>query len=579
MQNLELSFNQLIKAGKQGDAARPKVRIAILAEFASQHLVKALKAAGAMNNLEFDIWEADYDAIDAAVLNESSALYEQPYDYIVLYCSVLKLYKQFSHSPREGFGTQKLDYINNLVSTLQSRTKSRIIVSNYPLYDDAVFGNYANKTSHSFLYQLRTLNVGLMDLAAATKNVFIVDAEVLAGWKGRKETLDPKLYIHADIIYTLDFLGLLAQGTASIIATAQGSFKKCVILDLDNTTWGGIIGDDGIENIQIGDLGLGKAFTMLQLWVKNLKDRGIIVAVSSKNTEEIAKEVFLSHPQMVLRMDDIAVFAVNWETKVDNIRFIQSVLNIGFDSMVFLDDNPFERAIVRENIEGITVPELPEDPAEYLSYLQSLNLFETTSFTEEDAQRTKQYQEEAGRTMLQKSFTSEAEFLDSLSMVADVKEVDRFSLPRVAQLTQRSNQFNLRTVRYTEEDVKKLMADPDKFVITVSLKDKFGDYGLISCVFLEKQKDELFINNWIMSCRVLKRGVENLVLNEVMAVAKEKGLKMVVGEYLPTAKNALVKDHYKNLGFEEKAGKWFIDPASYQSKHTNIKKRNSYAVK
>ncbi|MFL5740263.1 MAG: HAD-IIIC family phosphatase, partial [Flavisolibacter sp.] len=389
----------------------------------------------------------------------------------------------------------------------------------------------------------------------------------------------PKLYVHADIIYTLDFLALLASSTTTIIAAAQGSFKKCIILDLDNTLWGGIIGDDGIENIQVGNLGLGKAFSNFQLWLKNLKERGIILAVSSKNTEEIAKDVFLNHPEMVLRMEDIAVFAVNWETKVDNIRFIQSVLNIGFDSIVFLDDNPFERSIVRENIPGITVPDLPEDPAEYLACLQSLNLFETTSFTEEDAQRTKQYQEEAGRTILQKSFTSEEEFLESLDMVAEVKPVDQFSLPRVAQLTQRSNQFNLRTVRYTEEEVKQIIVDPSRSVLTISLKDKFGDYGLISCVFLERKEKNLFITNWIMSCRVLKRGVEHLVLNEITSLAREQGLKNVVGEYIPTAKNGIVQDHYKNLGFEAKDGKWMLEISSYQVRPTNIKKRNDYAVK
>jgi FkbH-like protein len=239
-----------------------------------------------------------------------------------------------------------------------------------------------------------------------------------------------------------------------------GKFKKCVVLDLDNTVWGGIIGDDGLENIQVGSLGIGKAFTEFQYWVKKLKNRGVIVAVCSKNTESVAKEPFEKHPDMVLKLDDIAVFIANWENKVDNIRKIQQILNIGFDSMVFLDDNPFERNMVRENIPGLLVPELPEDPAEYLEYLYTLDLFETVSYTDNDAERTRQYQIEAQRITLFEKFTNEDDFLESLNMVSVVESFSKFNIPRVAQLSQRSNQFNLRTIRYTEADLEHIAASP-----------------------------------------------------------------------------------------------------------------------
>jgi FkbH-like protein len=284
---------------------------------------------------------------------------------------------------------------------------------------------------------------------------------------------------------------------------------------------------------------------------------------------------------MTLRLDDISVFAVNWETKVDNILFIQSILNIGFDSMVFLDDNPFERAIVKQHIPDITVPDLPEDPAEYLFYLQTLNLFETASFSEEDASRTRQYQEEASRSVLQKTFTSEAEFLESLQMTAEIKPLDNFTVPRVAQLTQRSNQFNLRTVRYTDDDISRLMDEPTKFTLTVSLKDSFGDYGLISAVIMEKRTgDVFFIDTWIMSCRVLKRGVENFLLNEIVHLARESGCLYVQGEYIPTAKNGIVKNHYSQLGFKQidEGGHWILDINEYNYKPTFITKTNSYAI-
>ena len=253
---------------------------------------------------------------------------------------------------------------------------------------------------------------------------------------------------------------------------------------------------------------------------------------------------------MVLKMDDIAVFQANWETKVDNIRTIQSILNIGFDSMVFLDDNPFERNLVRENIKGITVPELPEDPAEYLEYLYSLNLFETASYSNLDKDRTKQYQVEAQRVSLSKTFTNEADFLKSLNMVSGVSGFTKFNIPRVAHLSQRSNQFNLRTVRYTDADIEALANDPNVIDLSFTLEDKFGDNGLIAVIIMKPfDKETLFVDTWFMSCRVLKRGMENFTLNTMVEKAKTAGFKKIIGEYLPTSKNKMVENHYTRLGF------------------------------
>jgi FkbH-like protein len=353
------------------------------------------------------------------------------------------------------------------------------------------------------------------------------------------------------MILSIDALPYSASRVMDIVCAVKGQFKKCLILDLDNTVWGGVIGDDGIEGIQLGHgLGIGKAFSEFQMWVKKLKQRGIIICVASKNNEDTAKEPFEKHPDMILKLDDIAVFQANWETKVDNIRTIQQILNIGFDSMVFLDDNPFERNIVRDNIPGITVPELPEDPAEYLEYLYSLNLFETASYSSMDKDRTKQYQVEAQRVSLSKTFTNEKDFLKSLNMVSVVNGFTKFNTPRVAQLSQRSNQFNLRTIRYTDADIEALADDPNVIDLSFTLEDKFGDNGLIAVVIMKPQsKETLFVDTWFMSCRVLKRGMENFTLNTMVEKAKAAGYKKIIGEYIPTTKNKMVENHYKSLGF------------------------------
>ena len=297
--------------------------------------------------------------------------------------------------------------------------------------------------------------------------------------------------------------------------------------------------------------------------------------VASKNNEETAKEPFEKHPDMILKLDDIAVFQANWETKVDNIRTIQSILNIGFDSMVFLDDNPFERNIVRENIKGITVPELPEDPGEYLEYLYSLNLFETASYSNADKDRTKQYQVEAKRVSLSKTFTNEADFLKSLDMVSTVSGFTKFNTPRVAQLSQRSNQFNLRTIRYTEADITSLAEDPNVIDLSFTLEDKFGDNGLIAVIIMKRQDAEtLFVDTWFMSCRVLKRGMENFTLNTMVERAKAAGYKKIIGEYLPTPKNKMVENHYLGLGFSKmensETARYELDVEAYQPRECYI---------
>jgi FkbH-like protein len=280
---------------------------------------------------------------------------------------------------------------------------------------------------------------------------------------------------------------------------------------------------------------------------------------------------------MILKLEDIAVFMANWETKVDNIRAIQQILNIGFDSMVFLDDNPFERNIVREHIPEITVPELPEDPGEYLEYLYSLNLFETASYSGADKDRTKQYQVEAQRVSLSKTFTNEADFLKSLNMISQVSGFTKFNTPRVAQLSQRSNQFNLRTIRYTEADIAALAADPKVIDLSFTLEDKFGDNGLIAVVIMKEQdSDTLFVDTWFMSCRVLKRGMENFTLNTMVDEAKAKGYKRIIGEYLPTAKNKMVDAHYPNLGFtpiaDAQSAQYLLDVDNYIPRECYITK-------
>lgn len=567
-------FNYLKKNLKKEKLGFRKIKLAIVSDSASQFLKSAIKGYGIEKEIDFDIYEADYNQIDLQVFDFSSELYEYEPEFIFINYSSEHLLKEFYKKTKNqqfNFSNDKITHFKKIVDTLNSKLKSKIIVNNYLEINDNVFGNFASKVEISFIYQVRKLNFQLMDFSRETKNLFIADFTSLQSQYGYHFTFDPKLYTNADIVYSIDFIPYIAKSITDIVCSISGIFKKCLILDLDNTVWGGIIGDDGIEGIQIGDLGIGKAFTELQLWAKQLKQRGIILCVCSKNTEEIAKEPFAQHPEMVLKLEDIAVFMANWDNKVDNIKYIQNVLNIGFDSMVFLDDNPFEREMVRIGISDITVPNLPEDPAEYLGYLRTLNLFETASFTDEDEIRTQQYQEEAKRNILQKSFGNEEDFLKNLNMLSDLKPFNKFTIPRVAQLTQRSNQFNLRTIRYTEEEILQIADSKEYFSLSFTLEDTFGEHGLIGIIILKNIDNEsAFIDSWIMSCRVLKRGMENFTLNKIVELAKEKGFNRIIGEYIPTKKNAIVKNHYLDLGFRSEGEEWILELANFEPLKTFI---------
>jgi len=562
----EVTFKQLKKLS--GSAALPvQYRLAVMGDCATQHLATALRGYGAYTGLGLSVFDADYNQINALVMDEHSELYEFRPDGVLLQMCTQKLFESFCETPLAGRAAFA-DTVYARIRSIWQRLgpKVAILQCNFPLLDDGVFGQFGNKTADSFLFQQRKLNFLLMQGCQEMKNVYIIDLDSLQTRLGQEAFGDVKLYYIAKMPIRVDALPAVAKLVVDMIRVLRGAFKKCVVLDLDNTLWGGVIGDDGLSGIQIGELGVGHAFSDFQSWLKQLKNRGILLAVCSKNNEPAAKEPFEKHPEMVLRLEDFSMFVANWEDKAGNIRNIQQTLNIGMDSLVFLDDNPFERNLVRSMIPEITVPELPEDPALYLQYLRSLDLFEVASYSAEDAQRTDQYRVQADRAVFEASFQSYEDYLAGLEMQAVAAPFDPFHYPRIAQLTQRSNQFNLRTVRYTEAEIEELAHSDSHICLYFTLRDKFGDHGLISVVVLDKQsQDTLFISEWLMSCRVLKRGMEEFIVNKILRTAADQGFRKVVGEYVPTPKNAMVKDLYEKMGFTRTGeGRFEAEPATFR---------------
>lgn len=569
------NFMELQKASRKCDLSDNSYRLAILGNSSTQHLAIAIKGYAQIIGLDINVFDADYDQIDIQLLDNNSETFSFNPDSILINLTPERIYEDYqslSEMERTSFADSYIEKIVNYWELIRNNSKSLIIQSTITEYDDGVFGSYGGKVRSSFLYQIRKLNYLIGDRAADNKDVFIVDYCNIQNNVGRDKLVDPKMLYMAKMSVALDILPKYAKRVVDVIAALKGQVKKCVICDLDNTLWGGIIGEDGLSGIKIGNLGSGHAYEDLQIWLKQLKQRGILLAVCSKNDDHIAKEPFEKLEEMVLKLDDFAIFVANWDNKVDNIRYIQSTLNIGFDSMVFLDDNPFERNLVRENISEVCVPELPDDPAKYLSYLQSLNLFETASYSVEDANRTTQYQVEAKRNELKLKATSYEDYLKELDMECEWNYFDSQNAPRIAQLTQRSNQFNLRTVRYTEAEILDIINDPKKVGLYFKLKDKYGDYGLISVIILNIDNNLGFIDTWLMSCRVLKRGVEQFVLNKMIQVSKKNGVNVLQGEYLETKKNHMVSNLYDDLQFDKiEENRWELDLNTYAEKNVNIR--------
>lgn len=569
------TFQELKKASKISIEGK-NLKLALLGNNATQMLATSIKGYARKETLNLSVYDADYNQIDAQLLDPNSEVYNFKPDFIAIYIAVEKLYEEFldmSINARREFADIYSTKIKNYWTLINNNLNCKILQFSLVELDDRAFGNYAGKVPVSFLYQMRKLVYYLQEEQEKFDNVYPVELAYLQNQFGRKFTFNNQLYYTSKITLSFQILPYVAKQIIDIIKTTQGRIRKCIVLDLDNTIWGGVIGDDGLGNIEIGELGRGHAFTNFQLWLKQLKERGILLAVCSKNDEVNAKEPFTKHSEMVLHLDDISAFVANWNDKASNIKFIQESLNLGMDSFVFVDDNAFERNLVKSKIKDISVPELPEDPANYLDFLQEQNYFDTISYSNEDIKRTNQYKQEFERKELQVQYNSIDDYLKELDMQGESKPFDEIHYSRIAQLTQRSNQFNLRTIRYTESDIKRIADSEEYITLYFTLKDKFGDHGLISVIILQKMSSQtLFIDTWLMSCRVLKRGMEEYIINKLIDVSKKEGYTRIIGEYIPTLKNNMVCDIYDRMGFIRiEENKYEINTDTYQEKNTYIK--------
>jgi len=543
------------------------LRIAVLGSGTMGHFADTLRLWLALEGFRPEIHLASYGSFRQEILDPHSALYAFQPDVVWLFATGRDLLPQvdFGAAPDacESAVQAAVSEWRNLWRRVRESAPVAILQNNCEAPAVRIFGHYDGALPWSPANLARRLNLVLAE-ATAAENVSLFDLDHTASVFGLSRWHQDRHWYQSKQPFAPDAFGLVAFQAARFLSASRGAAKKCVAFDLDNTLWGGIAGDDGLAGIHLGNDPEGEAYLALQDYLKTLQRRGILLAVCSKNEEAVAQEPFLKHPAMRLRLEDIVAFRANWKNKADNLRDIASSLNIGLDSLVFVDDNPAERELVRSVLPEVTVPEMPADPAEFVPALVAGRYFEASSFSGEDTARTRLYYENARREAARTSATDLAGFLRDLDMEALSGPPDSFTLPRMAQLLARTNQFHPTTTRHTESELAAMAANRRAWVRWFSLRDRFGDHGLVSVAALLPQDDAWIIDSWAMSCRVFSRGLEELVFLEMVRAAKESGVPYLIGRYYPTSKNRPVADLFPRLGFradgaENGGSRWRFD--------------------
>ncbi len=535
------------------------IKVALLGSASIQLVTSVTKALLTKYDLYADVYEGEYNGILMEAMDANSKLYEFAPEYIIILPDYHDIVDQCPTilSDRvavlEVVEKTKNVYAKMLEMIHSKLPGSQIIISNFV---SPFWGNLGNLEANYIFSQknfFQLLNLSLTENKPSY--VSILDMDGLASFIGKKQWFDESAYFLNKSGFALPYIGYVCDLIARQFQAFVGKPNKCLVLDLDNTIWGGIVGDVGYDGIMLDPNDAeGEAYQAFQKYVLALKHRGIILAVCSKNDAENAKEPFEKNSNMILKLGDISSFVANWNDKASNIKLISEELNIGLDSFVFFDDNPTERALVKQFLPEITVIDVPEDPALYVRALDQAYAFEWNQITQEDISRSDSYAQNIERTTLMESCVDYNDYLKKLNMHIQVAAVEEKTLPRFSQLTNKSNQFNVRTQRYSEAEIDEMAKNKNYELLTVSLCDKFTNYGIIACVVLRFEDQVCYIDNWVMSCRVLKKTIENYTAEKIVSEAIKQNVKCIKAEYLRTKKNGMVANLFETLSFEKVDG-------------------------
>jgi FkbH-like protein len=548
---------QIEKDFGENRSATPKsIRIGFLSSFTTKGIQEVLHVQCFGLGAQIHFFESAYKQYAQEILNKRSNLYKFNPNLIILFIDIASLLSnlacslhQQSELARKKWVNEQINELDAFVSALKSNSDAQIILHNFETPSHSALGILENKQPFGIIESIEHLNAKLRHRFKLDSRVFLFDYNSFLSNIGKQHARDEKMYYLGDIKLNWNHMPALGNAYLSYIKPMLSLNRKCLVVDLDNTLWGGIVGEDPMEDLKLGPTPEGRPFLELQQYLLSLYHRGIILAINSRNNPSDALKVLRTHPHMVLKEKHFSSIQLNWNDKASNLRSIAKELNIGLDSIAMLDDDPFMRDLVRSTLPDVLIIDLPPDPARYLSSIMKLNDFNTLQLTNEDKVKGEIYAAERKRKVVKLKALDLTTYLKALQTKVTIEKASKRNFPRIAQLTQKTNQFNMTTRRYQESDIKRFSDSPNYLVCSVKAKDKFGDYGIIGAAIVEKKKELWQIDTFLMSCRALGRHIEQALLYYLIQSAKARKVPYLRGEFVPTSKNELAKHFYRDNGF------------------------------
>ena len=538
-----------------------KIRIAFVGSFSLNGFEETIQVQCNDEKINCLTYNSPYNQFTQEILNDNSNLYKFKPDITFLLIDnrvILEDSFYFSNinSKNKKYTDEKINEIQNLIQVFTQKSQSKIVMANFVIPTYTSLGIYESKIEYGIKEIILNLNKKLKQLSRNIDSLYIYDFNSFVTKFGEKNILDYKKMNYGDIKINFDIIPHLIYDFLGYVKPIQGLNKKCLVLDLDNTLWGNIIGEDGFEGIKMGPYPEGRSFVEFQKVIKSLSENGIILAINSKNNQNETMKVINEHPHMILREKDFSCIKINWNDKISNMKEIAKELNIGLDSIVFFDDDPINRELLRMSLPEVNTIELPKDPSIYAQILRDLNDFNTLKITKDDTERKKMYSQEQNRQKLESSTENLNEYLKKLDIKIKIKLNDKFSISRISQLILKTNQFNLTTKRYQEEQIKEFVKDETMIVGCSEIEDKFGENGITNVFIIKTKPNEWIIDTFLLSCRIMGRGIEEGIIGKILEIAKNKGIKKITATFIPTEKNKPAENFLKNYGFKKEKENW-----------------------
>jgi len=541
-----------------------KIRIGLLSSFTINGLKEILEVKSAERNISCMIYEAPYNQYSQEILNQNSNLYKflPEITFLIIDTRTIlgnnfRFPYSISNTDRKKFVAKKINEIINLADQFVEKTNSKLVISKLNIPAFSPNGIFESKIEYGFHSMIEDFNHKLIKNFLNSENVYIYDLEKFVAKNGEDNVFDYNQFFFGDLKISMEFLPALGQDLMKYVIGFLGITKKCIVLDLDNTLWGGIVGEDGFNGIKLGPEPPGNTFMEFQRILLSLHQRGIILAINSKNNFEDAIKVIEDHPYMILKEEHFTSMRINWKDKVSNMKEIIQEINIGSDSLIFIDDDPVNREFVKSIFPEILVVDLSNDSSTYASTIENIIDFSVLKITEEDKNRGKMYKKQKVINELQESTPDLQTFLSQLDLKIIIKEVDEFTLPRVSQLILKTNQFNLTTKRYQESDIKTMIKDPNFIVCCAQVTDKFGDNGVTGVFIIKKENHkEWQIDTFLMSCRIMGKDIEKGIMTFIINKAKENNIETIKADFLPTQKNKPIENFLPDNEFTKEGKSW-----------------------